>query len=107
VKEMITVVAFCSNSYDHEWPERAPDFLQWLISAIDGVPEDHRGSAKIEFGSDYESSSVKISVTYVREETDQEAAHRTRAALIYAEATRAKEIAALKQLLKKHGNPEL
>jgi hypothetical protein len=76
---MKRVEVFSREQYDEPWPpEGLAEFREWVDDLLEGIPEEFRDSAKIQIDSttSYGQSLATVTVSYVRPETDEEAARR-------------------------------
>lgn len=72
------ITVFKADKYDREWPpENLGEAIAWFQRRLDAIPEEHRASATVEFGSvaGYEDSHyATIEIGYFRPETEAEIA---------------------------------
>ena len=93
--------------YEESWPtipEKPSEFIAFWESKIDLIPEEHKESASIEIESSpyYDSSVLEVTISYTREETDEEQKIREFEEMRSKEEVRAREIALLNQLKQKY-----
>lgn len=76
VRREITVDVLTAEQYDPDFPPAPmPDYLQWVASLQERIPEEFQATATVEFdsvGSYYDSHYGRVEVKYRRPETDEE-----------------------------------
>ena len=102
----IKVEVFNEEQYDGEWPsENGAEFIAWFQEKLESIPQEFRGSAKIELDSvsGYEGSSyASIEIYYYRPETEEEAKVRESKSQYRAELLRQRELRQLEELKRKY-----
>jgi hypothetical protein len=97
------------GQFGKDWPStEAKHFMAWFQKKLDDIPEGYRDSATIELESDFNNDRdvrqvVAITISYMRPETDEEAAEFERYEAIQLERQRVKELKTLAMLQQKYG----
>ena len=73
-RKTIQIIAFEDDSYDHDFPTKPQEFLEWWNDTFDNVPEEYKDSAEISIEPQTELGmpSLLIIVSDSRSETDEE-----------------------------------
>ena len=104
---MIMKINITKEVYTDEYadiPEKPDEFLAFWKDKIDRIPEEYRDSATIEVkGVDnYGDPGVKVTVSYVRPETDEEEDRRKRGNQETKDSIERRELEELRRLTKKY-----
>lgn len=78
-RRTIRVELFDGDSGDDDWPPEDPDgFMAWWQAKLAAIPEDARGTARVELdGGSYDRDTfAKATIYYDRDETAEETAAR-------------------------------
>ncbi len=91
---------------DEAVPENLAEAITWLQDTLDGIPAEHRASAKIEIDSEseYDSHFAVVQISYNRPETDAELAKRIALAERQENQAQQAELALFKRLKQKFGD---
>ena len=105
IKKTVTISEYIEQ-YSGDWPPvDAIGFIEWLQRKVDAVPEEIRGTARIDIstkGSDGDDYPY-IKISYIRPETDAEAENRESIIESKNERQRQKDLRALAALQEKYG----
>ena len=98
------IVVYDLPWYDMNIPAKLSDFIEFWQQNLDNVPAPYRDSAEIEIEvrESYGDFLMYFILTYIRPETDEEAAQRKAALIAKREEQEAREKATLEALLKKY-----
>ena len=80
MKQNIKIVVYDYNSYSDTIPELASEFLEFWQRKLEQIPAEYKSTAKIELDatSSYDCGQLLVEMSYLRPETDEEEAVRTR-----------------------------
>ena len=98
------IVVFESADYYLDIPERLQTLVKFWQWHLDQIPWQYRDSAEIEteVRDEYGAPTIYYTLSYIRPETDEEAAQREAALIAKREEQEALERATLEELLKKY-----
>lgn len=102
----IRVEVYSGEKYDAGWPpSNGLEFLSWITSKIESVPEEFRGAVEIDIESEtqYESSQATIDIYYDRPENNADKAEREDKRSRYEELNKRQELKELNRLKQKYG----
>ena len=103
MKQNRTVKVY-EEEYD-DLPEKADEFIAFFQSKVDAIPEENRGTARIEIEAEenYGSASLSVEISYARPETDEEEAARERREQLRKDEIKTRDLRELARLKEKLG----
>ena len=76
-KNDITKIVFKADNIELDLPEDPELFLEFFKEKFDLIPREFKGKIEIEAGEAYGCPFIKVEISYIRTETEEEYKYRT------------------------------